>query len=75
MVGSGNAGAQHSRITRFARSQRDQIIGQVLGLPLPMAFAAFVGVAVTSATVVIYGEAIWDPVALTGRMGGFACIA
>lgn len=60
--------------TRFARSQRDQVLGQVLGLPLPMALLAFVGVAVTSATVVIYGEAIWDPVALTGRMGGTAVV-
>jgi NCS1 family nucleobase:cation symporter-1 len=56
--------------TRYARSQRDQVVGQALGLPLPMALLAFIGVAVTSATVVIYGEAIWDPVALTGRMGG-----
>lgn len=60
--------------TRFAKSQRDQVLGQVLGLPLPMALLAFVGVAVTSATVIIYGEAIWDPVVLTGRMGGFAVV-
>lgn len=60
--------------TRFARSQRDQVLGQVLGLPLPMALLAFIGVAVTSATVLIYGEAIWDPVALTGRMGGFGVV-
>jgi NCS1 family nucleobase:cation symporter-1 len=56
--------------TRFARSQRDQILGQALGLPLPMALLASIAVAVTSATVLIYGEAIWDPVALTARMGG-----
>ncbi len=56
--------------TRYARSQRDQILGQALGLPLPMALLAFIAVAVTSATVLIYGEAIWDPVALTARMGG-----
>ncbi len=56
--------------TRFAKSQRDQVVGQALGLPLPMALLAFIGVAVTSATVLIYGEAIWDPVALTRRMGG-----
>ena len=56
--------------TRFARSQRDQVLGQALGLPLPMALLAFIGVAVTSATVLIYGEALWDPVALAGRMGG-----
>ncbi|CEA06602.1 cytosine/purines uracil thiamine allantoin permease [Pseudomonas saudimassiliensis] len=60
--------------TRFARSQKDQFIGQALGLPLPMALFAFIGVAVTSATVVIYGKAIWDPVELTSHMGGFAVI-
>ena len=48
--------------TRFARSQRAQIVGQALGLPTTMTFYSFVGVAVTSATVVIYGHAIWDPV-------------
>jgi NCS1 family nucleobase:cation symporter-1 len=60
--------------TRYARSQRDQVIGQALGLPIPMAALAFVGVAVTSATVIIYGEAIWDPVKLTERMGGLGVI-
>jgi NCS1 family nucleobase:cation symporter-1 len=60
--------------TRFAKSQRDQIIGQALGLPIPMALFAFISVAVTSATVVIYGEAIWDPVALAGRMGGMGVV-
>jgi nucleobase:cation symporter-1, NCS1 family len=60
--------------TRFAKSQRDQILGQALGLPIPMALLAFIGVAVTSATVIIYGEAIWDPVALTARMGGFGVL-
>ena len=58
--------------TRFARSQRDQVIGQSLGLPLPMGLLAFVGIAVTSATVTIYGKAIWDPVDLAGRMEGIA---
>ncbi len=60
--------------TRFAKSQKDQIIGQMIGLPLPMACFAFIGVAVTSATVTIYGEAIWDPVALASRMGGMGVI-
>ncbi|TNE58687.1 MAG: nitrate reductase [Alphaproteobacteria bacterium] len=60
--------------TRFAKSQRDQILGQAIGLPLPMALFAFIGVAVTSATVVIFGEAIWDPVQLAGRMGGLGVI-
>jgi len=60
--------------TRFAKSQKDQIIGQALGLPLPMALFAFISVAVTSATVTIFGEAIWDPVTLAGRMGGMGVV-
>jgi NCS1 family nucleobase:cation symporter-1 len=58
--------------TRFARSQRDQLIGQSIGLPIPMGGLAFIGIAVTSATVAIYGKAIWDPVDLAGRMEGVA---
>lgn len=48
--------------SRYACSQRDQIIGQALGLPLTMALYSFIGVAVTSATTIIYGQTIWDPV-------------
>ncbi|HKP94026.1 MAG TPA: cytosine permease, partial [Chthoniobacterales bacterium] len=48
--------------SRYARSQRDQIMGQALGLPLTMALYSFIGVAVTSATTIIYGKTIWDPV-------------
>jgi NCS1 family nucleobase:cation symporter-1 len=50
--------------SRYAHSQRDQMFGQALGLPTTMALYSFIGVAVTSATVVIYGQAIWDPVVL-----------
>jgi NCS1 family nucleobase:cation symporter-1 len=53
--------------TRFGRSQREQMIGQVVALPTTMAVFAAMGVFITSATVVIYGEAIWDPVKLVGR--------
>jgi NCS1 family nucleobase:cation symporter-1 len=56
--------------TRYARSQRSQVLGQALGLPTTMTAFAFIGVAVTSATVVIFGEAIWDPVVLITRIGG-----
>ena len=55
--------------TRYARSQRSQALGQALGLPATMTAFAFIGVAVTSATVVIFGEAIWDPVTLIARIG------
>lgn len=60
--------------TRFARSQRDQVIGQAIGLPAPMGLLAALAVFVTSATVVIYGNAIWDPVTLSGRMTGAAVL-
>lgn len=60
--------------TRYAKSQRDQWIGQALGLPIPMALFAAVGIIASSATLVIYGEAIWDPVVLAGRMGGFGVV-
>jgi len=56
--------------TRYAKSQRDQVLGQLLGLPTTMTLFAFIGVAVTSATVVIFGEAVWDPTVLLGKMGG-----
>jgi NCS1 family nucleobase:cation symporter-1 len=53
--------------TRYAKSQRDQALGQALGLPTAMTLYSFIGVAVTSASVVLFGEAIWDPVVLIGR--------
>jgi NCS1 family nucleobase:cation symporter-1 len=53
--------------TRFARSNRDQAIGQALALPATMTLYSLIGILVTSATVVIYGTAIWDPVALLSR--------
>ena len=56
--------------TRFARSQKDQAVGQALGLPPMMGLIALASVITTSATVVIYGKAIWDPVALAGTLSG-----
>ncbi len=53
--------------SRYAFSQRDQMVGQALGLPTTMGLYSFIGAAVTSATVVIYGEAIWDPVVLLAK--------
>jgi NCS1 family nucleobase:cation symporter-1 len=53
--------------TRYAKSQRAQMLGQAIGLPAAMTLYSFIGVAVTSASVVIFGEAIWDPVTLLGR--------
>jgi nucleobase:cation symporter-1, NCS1 family len=53
--------------TRYAVSQKAQIKGQALALPPSMTLFAFIGVVVTSATTIIYGTTIWDPVALAGR--------
>lgn len=53
--------------TRYAKSQKDQMAGQALGLPTTMVFYSFIGIAVTSASVLIFGEAIWDPVVLLGK--------
>src|SRR5215510_12471058 len=53
--------------TRYAKSQEAQVWGQALGLPAAMTLYSFIGVAVTSASVVLFGEAIWDPVMLIGR--------
>jgi NCS1 family nucleobase:cation symporter-1 len=50
--------------TRYAKSQRSQMLGQALGLPTTMTAFAFIGVATTSATVLIFGRAIPNPVEL-----------
>jgi nucleobase:cation symporter-1, NCS1 family len=54
--------------TRYARGQREQMIGQALGLPTTMTFYSFIGIAVTSATVVLFGQAIWDPVKVLSHL-------
>jgi nucleobase:cation symporter-1, NCS1 family len=56
--------------TRYAKTQRSQVIGQALGLPLTMTAFSFIGIAVTAATIVVFGKAIWDPVALVTKLTG-----
>ena len=60
--------------SRYAASQRDQVVGQALGLPLAMAFYSFIGVAVTSATSVIFGRTIWDPLEVLVRFSNPAVL-
>src|ERR1700722_18720692 len=55
--------------TRYARSQRAQVVGQAIALPTTMTLYSFIGIAVTSATVIIFGQAIWDPVQVLSRLG------
>jgi NCS1 family nucleobase:cation symporter-1 len=61
--------------TRYAKSQKAQINGQMIGLPPSMTLFAFIGVVVTSATVIIYGETIWDPVVLAGKFSSKALVS
>ncbi len=60
--------------TRYAVSQQAQIRGQAIGLPPSMTLFAFIGVVVTSATVILYGEPVWDPVVLAGKFENRALI-
>ena len=53
--------------SRYAKTQRDQVVGQALGLPTTMALYAFIGVAVTSATTIIFKETLWNPVDVLTR--------
>ena len=53
--------------TRYSKSQHSQVVGQAFGLPVAMTLYSFIGVAVTSASAVIFGQAIWNPIELLGR--------
>jgi NCS1 family nucleobase:cation symporter-1 len=64
-----------SDFTRYARSQRAQVLGQAISLPLTMTLYSFIAIAVTTATVVIFGEPIWEPVALISRLGSRFAVA
>ena len=59
--------------TRFAKSQKDQVLGQLYGLPTTMALYSFIGIAVTCAALLAFPDILaqedapWDPVRLLGR--------
>ena len=61
--------------TRYATSQKAQINGQAIGLPTSMTLFAFVGVVVTSATAIVFGTTIWDPVVLAGKFESKALVS
>jgi NCS1 family nucleobase:cation symporter-1 len=54
--------------SRFAKSQRAQIMGQIIGLPLTMVLFAGLGVVVTAASSQIVGETVSDPITLIGKI-------
>lgn len=55
--------------SRYARSQRDQVVGQAVAMPTTMTAFAFIGVATTAATVIVFGKAISYPDQLVTRFG------
>ena len=61
--------------TRYGRSQREQMFGQAVALPTTMTIFAGMGVIITSATAIIFGKAIWDPIELAGRFHHPAIVA
>ena len=56
-------------LSRFVRSERDQVLGQLIGLPITAIVFTLMSVIVTSATVIVFGKPIWDPVALLLAIG------
>ena len=52
--------------TRYSKSQNAQIVGQAFGLPVAMTLYTFVGISVTSASAVLFGKPIWNPIVLLG---------
>jgi NCS1 family nucleobase:cation symporter-1 len=54
--------------SRYVKSQKDQIKGQIIGLPLTMLFFASLGVVLTAASATLVGETISDPVTLIGKI-------
>lgn len=54
--------------SRYAKSQKDQVIGQIVGLPLTMFLFAALGVIMTAASPALVGETVSDPVSLIGKI-------
>ena len=52
--------------TRYSKSQSAQSWGQAFGLPVAMTLYTFVGISVTSASAVLFGHPIWNPILLIG---------
>jgi NCS1 family nucleobase:cation symporter-1 len=54
--------------SRYAKSQRSQVIGQIIGLPLTMFLFSGLGVVLTAASFELVGETVADPVNLIGHI-------
>ncbi|GBQ37586.1 NCS1 family nucleobase:cation symporter-1 [Gluconacetobacter azotocaptans] len=51
-------------LSRFVKSERDQVIGQAIGLPVTALVFTPMGIITTSATIILFGHPIWNPVDL-----------
>ncbi|MFT4592747.1 MAG: NCS1 family nucleobase:cation symporter-1 [Phycisphaerales bacterium] len=60
--------------TRYCKTQKDQALGQLIGLPTTMTLFSFIGIAVTSSTIVIFHRTIDDPIELVGELGSTAAV-
>ena len=56
-------------LSRYVKNSKSQVIGQILGMPSSMLFTAFVGVYITSASRILFGEAIWNPNQVVALLG------
>lgn len=62
-----------SDITRLAKSQKDQLAGQFIGLPGTMIFYSFVGIFVTAAAAITFPDVMasenapWDPISMVAH--------
>ena len=56
-------------LSRYAKSQKAQMRGQLYGMPTSMFAIAFIGVYVTGASQLVFGEAMWDPNTIIEAIG------
>ncbi|MFT8390414.1 MAG: NCS1 family nucleobase:cation symporter-1 [Sporolactobacillus sp.] len=55
--------------TRFSKTQKDQAIGQLIGLPGTAVLFALMSIITTSGTVIVFGHPIWNLVDLLQKFG------
>lgn len=54
--------------TRFVRSEREMKLGNLLGLPLNVAFFSFIALIITAGTIVLFGEPLTNPTEIVERV-------
>jgi len=66
------SGVNMPNFTRYAKNERAQYI-QLVVIPICFTLASFVGIAVTSAGIALYGQVLWDPLKLIDQWDNRAC--